>query len=190
MPGLLLTPGELAGYAYQAGFRGTSLVTAVAVALAESGGRLNATNLNTDGSVDNGPWQVNTVHGQYSASLLKSDPAYSAKAAFEISNQGRDFTPWVDYKNGRYKEFLPAAQGASKNLANPNLQLPATGNPATPAGLFSSPINGIRNVVLNGVFTLAGFGLIIGGVYVMFRPQIHSAASIARKGAAAAAVAA
>lgn len=54
---------EVAGYAEFAGFFGDELYTAVAVAFAESGGRLDAVNRNSDKSVDRGIWQINSIHG-------------------------------------------------------------------------------------------------------------------------------
>lgn len=65
---------------------------AAAVAMAESGGRPDATNVNSNGSVDAGLWQVNSIHGYDPSSLL--DPLSNAKAAVSISNSGANFRPW------------------------------------------------------------------------------------------------
>jgi len=56
---MLLSAAQIAGYAQSAGFTGTGLVNAVAVALAESNGDTNARNVNAGGSVDRGVWQIN-----------------------------------------------------------------------------------------------------------------------------------
>src|SRR5690606_38269312 len=61
------TPKQIAQIARNAGFTGQSIVYAVAVCLAESGGRPNAINdKNTNGSIDRGLWQINSIHGKLS----------------------------------------------------------------------------------------------------------------------------
>jgi len=100
----------------QAGFRGDALDTAVAVALAESGGRANAHNPNA-GTGDNsyGLFQINMIGSMGPARLqqfgLKSnedlfDPLTNAKAAFAISNGGRNWQPWTTYTGGAYASHL------------------------------------------------------------------------------------
>ena len=49
-----VTPQQIAGYAIAAGFPPDQIATAVAVALAESGGETTATNKNSNGSIDYG----------------------------------------------------------------------------------------------------------------------------------------
>ncbi len=88
-----LTPEQIARHAYDAGFRGDGLTTAVAVALAESGGAHYGDN-------SFGLWQVN------------------AEAANAISKDGTDFTPWVAYTNGSYRQFLDEARGAAKAVTS------------------------------------------------------------------------
>lgn len=89
-------PRTVAAVAYQAGFRGRQLVTAVAVSFAENGSHdCTAQNLNTDGSVDTGLWQINSVHGIPIRTLF--DAQANANAAWRISSHGRDWTPWSTY---------------------------------------------------------------------------------------------
>jgi len=91
-----------------------------AIALAESGGRANAISpKNTDGSVDRGLWQINSVHGAAST----TDPLANAKAAVKIeSTQG--LKAWTTYTNGAYKKFLKG------NVSPDNNGLP-TGSTST-----------------------------------------------------------
>lgn len=91
-----LPPLTVAAVAYQAGFRGSQLRTAVAVSFAENGTH-NATaqNLNSNGSVDTGLWQINSVHGISIRQLF--DPQINANAAYNISGGGRDWSPWSTY---------------------------------------------------------------------------------------------
>ncbi|TDP96589.1 transglycosylase-like protein with SLT domain [Labedaea rhizosphaerae] len=116
-----LSAEQIANYAYRAGFRGTGLSTAVAVALAESGGDPKAHNgVPPDNSY--GLWQINMIGAlgpdrrhQYH---LKSndelfDPATNARVANSISSDGHDFGPWSTYTNGAYKKYLHKARVAA-----------------------------------------------------------------------------
>jgi hypothetical protein len=81
---------------------------AAAVAMAESGGNASAKNVNTDGSIDRGLWQINSVHG----SLSTFNRLANARAAVSISHNGADWSPWVTYQTGAYRRFLSGG-GAS-----------------------------------------------------------------------------
>jgi hypothetical protein len=82
-----------------------------AIALAESGGRIDATNKNTNGTIDRGIWQINSSHTQFDAQRLLSDPLYNAQAAVAIfKSQG--LTAWTTYTSGAYRQFLSGASGA------------------------------------------------------------------------------
>ncbi len=76
--------------------------TAAAVALAESRGIPTATNTNSNGSIDRGLWQINSVHGAQST----TDVIANVKAAIAISNNGANWSPWTTFKTGAYKTFL------------------------------------------------------------------------------------
>lgn len=95
-----------------AGFTGQNAVIATAIALAESGGNPGATHSNDNGSIDRGLMQVNSVHSQYNSGQLL-DPAYNAKAAFQIAGGGTNFGPWSTYNSGAYKKYLAEAQAAA-----------------------------------------------------------------------------
>jgi lysophospholipase L1-like esterase len=86
---------------------------AAAVALAESGGdphnRGPETGTNSNGTVDWGLWQINTVHTQYYPNGSEQNmlnPDKNCDAAIAISNNGSDWTPWTTYNNDKYKEYL------------------------------------------------------------------------------------
>jgi hypothetical protein len=112
--GRVLSPTQIAQYAAAVGFAGHDLTIAVAVALAESGGDLDAHNRNTNGTTDHGLWQINTVHTEESGfdPALASDPAYNAGWARQIFMDAGGWTPWSAFNNGRYLQFLAdAAEG-------------------------------------------------------------------------------
>ncbi len=75
---------------------------AAAVALAESGGNPAASNKNSNGTIDRGLWQINSVHGK----LSTFDKQANARAAVKISSGGKNWRPWVAYTTGAYKKFL------------------------------------------------------------------------------------
>lgn len=117
-----LSPEQIARHASEAGFRGDALTTAVAVALAESGGRVRAHN-DTPPDDSYGLWQIN-MYGALGPDRRRAydlesnrelfDPATNADVAFEISGDGRSFGPWSAYRNGMYRQFLDEARRAAR----------------------------------------------------------------------------
>ena len=105
-----LSATQIRSYAQGAGFKGNDLNTAVAIALAESGGNPMAYNpelgANTaKGSGSRGLWQIyGAAHPQYNSDLM-FDPAANAAAAFAVYKEaGNKFTPWSTYNNGSYAQ--------------------------------------------------------------------------------------
>lgn len=121
-----ITPSQIGQYAQQAGFRGNALTTAIAIAMAESGGNTTATNHNTNGTTDYGLWQINSVHSQYSPALLLNNPLYNAQAAYTLSSNGSNWQPWTTYNTGAYRQYLPQAQAATLGSVSSGT-LPTTG---------------------------------------------------------------
>lgn len=116
-----LTDAQIATAAKAGGFSGDALVVAVAVALAESSGDPRA--YNGRGLDDSyGLWQVNMrgdkgparrrQFGLTSNSQL-FDPTTNAKAAYAISNGGKNWGPWSTYTNLAYRNFLSRARLAA-----------------------------------------------------------------------------
>lgn len=110
----------------KAGFpRNQSLVTAVAVGMAESGCNNSAAHRNAvaeakctgrSGTVDYGLWQINIcIHPQFSLKCVK-DPLCNAQAAYQISSRGTNFRPWVSYREGHHRRFLAEARAAVNRL--------------------------------------------------------------------------
>lgn len=110
-----LSQDQIQDYAAGAGFSGDDLATAVAVAMAESGGNANAYNPETGANAPQGKgsfglWQIYlNAHPEYATDNLY-DPATNASAAFAIySAAGESFSPWSTFKSGAYQQFLSAA---------------------------------------------------------------------------------
>src|SRR5690606_2014218 len=105
-----------------AGFSGEDLVTITAIGMAESGCRPNASNANTNGSVDYGLFQINTVHGWPTSCLF--DPTCNAQKAFELYKRRRSFRDCCTYQapacggngNASYRKYLGIARQAVSDL--------------------------------------------------------------------------
>jgi hypothetical protein len=160
------TPIQVAtAAAYNAGFRGDSLVTAVAIAAGESSYNSNAlgdVGLQTaKWGPSQGLWQIRTLNNPsnygYPDTLRVADgrlydPQTNAEAAYALSNGGKNFQPWSVYTSGKYQEFLENARTAVANLCNSsspeeafNMLFSAFQPPSGIGSLISnySPISGI-----------------------------------------------
>ena len=71
---------------------------AAEIATAESSGQQNSTDYNSNGTVDRGYWQINSI---WPGSTY--DPMGNARAAVQISNNGTNWGPWTTYKTGAYQ---------------------------------------------------------------------------------------
>jgi hypothetical protein len=111
-----LNASQIMQYAANAGFTGDDLVTAVAIALAESGG--DASNTTGDSGTSYGLWQIHwTVHPEFDKNQL-TDPQYNANAAYVLFTNHGGFRDWSTYTqpdlSGKppYTKFLPGALAA------------------------------------------------------------------------------
>jgi peptidoglycan hydrolase-like protein with peptidoglycan-binding domain len=114
----ILTDVQVADVAFTAGFRGDALITAIAVALAESGGRTDAVNTvgNTPSSRDRGLWQINSYWHPEVSDAQAFNPAGCAQAAYRISAQGTSWRPWTTFNSGSYRQFLARAEHAASQV--------------------------------------------------------------------------
>lgn len=181
-----LTPQQIAGAAQAAGFPPDQIVTATAVALAESGGETTATNRNSNGSTDYGLWQINTVHGALLNQGDKFNPLDNAKMALTVyARAGNQWTPWSVYKSGTYRAQINTATLAARNpvppagaadaitASDPN----ATATPVAaaspldmlgPIGSALGSITGVLDKVTSGSLWLRVGAFIIGSCLIVF----------------------
>lgn len=115
---------QIAAYASTAGFTGTDLVTAVAIALAESSGipgKQGDINVPQQGAASYGLWQINSYwHPEFGPDFtVLYDPQVNANAAFQIYQRaGNSFSPWTGtYGNGIYLKFVPQVQADLASVA-------------------------------------------------------------------------
>lgn len=113
-----LTPSQIAGYASAAGFTGDDLVTAVAIAMAESGGNPMAYNPETAANTPTGLgsvglWQIYLKAHPEFAGIDLTNPTNNAAAAFAVYQAaGNRFTPWSTFGNGAYAGYVTTARSA------------------------------------------------------------------------------
>jgi hypothetical protein len=106
---------EIYGFAVQAGFTPDQAATMTAIALAESAGGAGAHN--PRGEDSRGLWQINVQAHPRLAQEDLYDPLVNARAAYEVSRQGRDVSPWTVTHGGeaaRYLRFREAAQAEGR----------------------------------------------------------------------------
>lgn len=99
--------------------------TAAAIAQAESAGDPNARGVNTDGSIDSGLWQINTVHGWGEI----YDPRANASRAVFLRRRRGNFEDWVTYNSGAYRRYLTAASSPTAGASG--------GSPSSAAAVLS-----------------------------------------------------
>lgn len=179
-----LSPEQIAEHAHAAGFRGRDLSTAVAVALAESGGRTHAHN-STPPDDSYGLWQVNMLGAlgperrrQFGLDADRDlfDPATNAAAAYAISGRGESFRPWTAYTSGRHERYLDRARRAAAAVERRTRRGDRAGGDAERlvvdpdaltgyadrARAIADELTGLRRRELRGLRTLSedGFGRI------------------------------
>lgn len=151
---------------------------AAAIAMAESGGDSQASNSNTNGSIDRGLWQINSVHGAQST----FDVAGNVKAAISISNNGTNWQPWVTFMTGAYKKFLSPttapATGAlpAGSISTAGITVPGVGGGISVSGLVTSAVNALlgmfgvgslKDLAERAGLIILGFSLVILGIHLL-----------------------
>lgn len=146
---------QIQALARSVGFTKSQAELVSAIAMGESGGDTNAINRNTNGSIDVGLMQINSIHGYSKNQML--NPASNMTAAYKISKRGTTFQPWVAYTNGSYRKFYKQGSSNSNTALLPNL-------PSIPGSPGDLPVPGIGG----GLLDLADLpDLISAGAYIV-----------------------
>jgi len=171
-----------------AGFNAAQATIMTAIALAESGGNdtiLGDTGIQTSvWGPSYGLYQVRTLKAETGrgtdrdVSWLAASDTHQAKAAWDISRGGVDFSPWTTYTRGTYQQFMGQAQGAAGGAS----AAPA----ATPVLNPFGSLGGARNIAIEAVFVVLGLALLGAGVAKAVAPTVHRAEQKAAKVAAVA----
>lgn len=121
----------LAAALFNHGFRGKSLETAFAVALAESGGRAGAKGdvglQSKKWGPSLGPFQIRSLNhpdqygksGKWRDGKKLLDPNFNLDAAKAISNGGKNWKAWSTYSSGAFTKYLDDAQKAARQAGIP-----------------------------------------------------------------------
>jgi hypothetical protein len=193
-----LTASEIKYFASKQGFAGRDLNIAVAVALAESGGRPRAHNaVPPDDSY--GLWQINML-GSLGPARRKRfgiptnetlfDPNVNAKAA-RIIWQGSGWKAWTTYTRGTYTKHMPAAEKATAtNMAGRNPTDEAAAIAAVDDSVVADPeakaifgaVNGLGANIFNSVAGIGGLlvalVLLAVGFLILARQPLSKAAGL------------
>jgi len=154
--GVTLTIPQAAGFAKSAGFSGNNEVIILSIAIAESGLNTHAINSSDPFGGSFGILQINGSHfgdkfgpnGQYTmGQSVAFEPSLAFLFSWELSNYGKDFTPWGTYTSGAY---LSPVQAVKDALAGPqSLQQPFppySGSPWYAFNIYSDfPATGYNN---------------------------------------------
>jgi hypothetical protein len=107
----------------------------VAIGGAESGWRVGAVSPpNTNGTVDYGWLQINSVHG-YDPRKLTTDPVYNARAGLEIFKR-QGLGAWSTYNSGAYRQFMGRTPSVNFGRVRPGGD-PSSGGPDSIDTLFA-----------------------------------------------------
>ena len=88
---------------------GSACRVALAIQRAENPqGKCEIYHYNTDGTLDWGYFQINTVHLKRPGLNLRDllDCKANIDFAYQLYSEKQDFTPWSTYNNGAYRRFL------------------------------------------------------------------------------------
>jgi hypothetical protein len=171
------TVADARTYARKAGFTGSDITTAVAIAIAESGLVIKAYNPETSsgtvqGSGSRGLWQIyGAAHPEYNSDDVY-DPQTNANAAYAVyKSQG--WGAWTTWSSGDYLQYLAVAAGNETSTTTVAKVLPnavaineavATIN-GTVAGCTQASLVVLAHIYGKAPATTAEFSRILGDSY-------------------------
>lgn len=189
------TPDEVYAALIAAGWPPDAAVTMTAIAGAESGWDNDALG---DIDLQDATWgpsfglfQIRTLKADVGSGSPR-DPARlalsdveQARAAWEISQGGTDFTPWSVYNTGAYQAYLAAARAAAERVGGPDdgpfptvgpwwlpWNLPsAAGNVIVGRGedMVTTAITGAQHIVMEASMVITGLAVAGVGLWLLVR---------------------
>jgi uncharacterized protein YukE len=139
-PKNVISDVEIAAAARAAGFPESEIPTAVAVALAESGGDTLLQNQNRNGSIDKGLWQINSsAHPEKLAGMGDwTDPQANANMAEAVWEEaGKRWRPWVSYNHNSHLQYMKRGEDAAATTRT-NIQQDINAAPRADASGFDA----------------------------------------------------
>jgi hypothetical protein len=162
------------------------IAIAVAVALAESGGdTTKVSRPNTNGTIDRGLWQVNSVHGFPPDKLLAGAVDNAGYAHQVWAGRGKGWREWSSYNSGAYLLYLARGKAVAGTVSRTSTPTgPGIGDSKTDPetekqNVFTAIGDGVTAIVHAGewftdphnwlrvLYVIAGGALIIGGLVVV-----------------------
>ena len=141
-----------------AGFPENLIPTFIGIAHAESSLNPNATHMNSNGTIDQGLFQINSVHkGNSWYPTNPFDPIQSAKAAWAIYNS-QGLGAWSVYKSGAYRQFVPASAPPVQNSIV--AKTVTVGNQASTSSVGGVRLSAIQKAT---AYMNSGVGYVWGG---------------------------
>lgn len=161
-----LTIPQIAQIAVNAGIpNGMPVMLAVCIALAESSGRTDAVNRNTNGTGDYGVWQINDVHNEKMPGRDRFDPDVNAQLMAMISSNGTNWQPWTTYNTGAYQQFM--GQVTSELGGTALVPGPSLGGVGVGGGNGFTASN--ASLVTNAQQVSSGMGAAVDALEMFFR---------------------
>lgn len=159
----ILSDDKIAGIALNAGFTGTNLTIAVAVALAESSGKTDNYNGNAaTGDSSYGLWQINMIgdmgperREKYNLRNNEElfDPSTNARVAYALWNE-RGWGQWGAYNKGAYLRYMPRA-GAAVKLNGGKSVVTGSIDPNAPGKVnLNRPDTAVPDVIENTIYDI------------------------------------
>lgn len=164
-----ISDAAIATAAFNAGISRDKVATAVAIALAESGGDTHAHNpIPPDDSY--GLWQINMLGSmgpdrRQRLGITSNEALYdanvNAKAMAMISSNGGTWQPWTTYTRGNYLAFMARGYAARDNIGSTTPTTPVIGPTVPSLATIVAFVKLMTNKgmwIRFGLFTI-GFGI-------------------------------
>lgn len=197
----VLTDDQIAQVAVNNGFSTAdtnNLAVCVAIAKAESSGRTDAINSNTNGTNDKGLWQINSVHDSKLPGQDRFDSNVNAQLMMIISSNGSNWQPWSTYNNGAYqqhlgeaisavsgKQFVPDPGNSPWGGGGSNTQTVSNSNPVSGIEKFFSGLSNPDTITRMGQVWFGGSIILLGIIWYFREPITKAVTSVAEPEASA-----
>lgn len=155
-----LTASQVKQLAFNVSHDNLRATLMTAIAFAESSYDADATNRNTNGTVDVGLWQINSVHQkehpEWTVEWLKV-PENNAAAAWAVSNKGKTWRPWDSSKENWEK---PAKDAIAKEFGKDNPLIPNIIE--KPLDATTDAAAAVADTAVNTAQLLGKFAVVVG----------------------------
>jgi cell wall-associated NlpC family hydrolase len=143
----------LADMMRKAGFPEDQIGIGMAIAKGESGWNPRATHNNSNGSIDQGIFQINSIHKARYAGQDIFDPQTNINVAYQVwKDAGGSWRPWVVYQTGKYKQYVGAV---------PQTRLNA--QPSVTGGMVTTGNGTLRNQIIQAAMPVLNLPYVWGG---------------------------